>query len=69
MTNKGTRSPQYGGGGGSYSMLEFPEGYRIVGLYGRAGSRLDKLGFILGKTVFHNGAPMTITKNLLLNDQ
>lgn len=50
-------------------MLEFPEGYRIVGLYGRAGSRLDKLGFILGKTVFHNGAPMTITKNLLLNDQ
>lgn len=50
-------------------METFPEGYRIVGLYGRQGTSLIQLGFILGKTVFHNGAPMTITKNLLLNDQ
>lgn len=68
VTNKGNRSPRYGGNGGSYHLLTFGEDYRIVGLFGRDGSRLDQLGFILGKTVFHNGAPMTVTKHLVLND-
>lgn len=55
ITNKGNRSPKYGGGGGSYHLETFPAGYRIIGLYGKQGSRLDQLGFILGKTVYPSG--------------
>jgi len=70
ITNKGTRSPTFGGSGGSYYDMEIlPADYRIVGAYGNAGSSVDKLGFILAKTVYHNGGPMTITKNLVVNDE
>jgi hypothetical protein len=55
VTNKGNKSPKYGGTGGSYYLETFPAGYRIVGLYGRDGARLDGVGFILGKTEYHNG--------------
>lgn len=50
ITNKGTKSPRFGGTGGSYNLVSFPAGYRIIGLFGRDGSRLDRLGFVLGKT-------------------
>lgn len=49
-------------------METFPDDYRIIGMFGRNAARLDQLGFILGKTVYHNGVPTTITKNLILND-
>ena len=52
ITNKGNKSPHFGGNGGSYSIVTFPEGFRIIGFYGRFGNRMDKLGFILGKTVY-----------------
>ncbi len=54
ITNTGLKSPTYGGGGGSYKLITFPEGYRIIGFYGRSGDRVDQLGFILGKTVYPN---------------
>jgi hypothetical protein len=50
ITNKGNKSPRYGGNGGSYHLETFPTGYRIIGLYGHQGTGLDSLGFILGKT-------------------
>lgn len=50
VTNKNTRSPKYGGTGGTYSLLTIPEGFRIIGLVGRSGQRLDKLGFRIAKT-------------------
>lgn len=55
ITNKGNRSPKYGGNGGSYSIETLPEGYRIIGLFGRSAARVDALGFVLGKTVYKYG--------------
>ena len=52
ITNTGVKSPYFGGGGGTYHLETLPEGYRIIGFYGRSGARLDQLGFILGKTVY-----------------
>jgi hypothetical protein len=58
VTNTGAKSPHFGGGGGVYTLETFPDGYRIIGFYGRSGSRVDQIGFILGKTVYpSNGAP------------
>lgn len=48
----GVKSPSFGGGGGGYHLETFPDGYRIIGFYGRSGSRLDQVGFILAKTVY-----------------
>lgn len=47
-TNTGRRSPFYGNAnGGHLSTLEAPrKGYRVVGMYGYAGSWLDGLGII-----------------------
>lgn len=50
-------------------MLTFPEGYRIVGLFGRDGSRLDNLGFILGKTEYHKNGEIQIVKKQLLIEE
>ena len=52
ITNKGVKSPAFGGGGGKYALHQFPDGNRIVGIYGRSGEYVDQLGFILGKTVY-----------------
>lgn len=52
ITNAGVKSPHFGGNGGLYFLVTFPEGYRILGFYGRQGSRIDQLGFILGKTIY-----------------
>jgi len=30
----------------------FPDGYRMIGFYGRPADRLDQVGLILGKTVY-----------------
>ena len=58
VTNTGAKSPHFGGGGGDYHLETFPEGYRIIGFYGRSGSRDDQIGVILGKTVYlSNGEP------------
>ena len=49
ITNKGNKSPRYGGTGGSYFIETFPPDYKIIGMFGRDGGRLDRLGFVLGK--------------------
>ena len=54
ITDKGNRSPKWGGNGGVYNLLTIPEGYRIVGIYGRSAIYLDKIGFIVGKNVYSN---------------
>lgn len=51
ITNKGTKSPIYGPPSGEYSLVTFPDGYRVIGLYGRHIGLVTKLGFILGRTV------------------
>ena len=65
ITNKNNRSPQFGGNGGTYHLTTFPEGYRIIGLYGKQGSKLDQLGFILAKTIYPSGEVKIIRKNLV----
>lgn len=68
ITNKGTKSPRYGGNGGGYHLETFPDGYKIIGMYGRDGGRLDQLGFVLGKVEYHsNGQPYLVKKNLVIN--
>lgn len=52
ITNKGNKSPKYGGSGGSYHLVNIPSDYRIVGFYGIESSRVYKLGFTIAKTVY-----------------
>ena len=52
VTNKGHKSPRFGSSSGESVIVTFPEGYRIIGLFGRYGQFLDQLGFILGMTVY-----------------
>jgi len=52
ITNKGNKSPKWGGNGGGYHLVTFPDGYRIIGFYGVYGNTVYKLGFILGKTMY-----------------
>lgn len=48
-TNKRT-SKEYGGEGGcAHYSYEAPEGYEIVGFYGRSGSLIDAVGIVLSK--------------------
>ena len=44
ITDKGTRSPRYGGDGGSMKHIQLVG--RLVGLRGRDGAYIDALGFI-----------------------
>ncbi len=48
----GLKSPYFGGGGGVYHLETIPDDYRIVGLFGRANTSLDQLGFWLAKTIY-----------------
>jgi hypothetical protein len=52
ITNKGVKSPRFGSTGGTYKIVDFPEGYRVVGVYGHFGTTMDQMGFILGKTTY-----------------
>lgn len=52
ITDKGHKSPRFGPIDGEYSLITFPEGYTIMGLYGASGLIVDRLGFILGKTIY-----------------
>lgn len=52
ITNKGNKSPKYGGDGGSYHLLNIPQDYRIVGFHGIEGGRVYKLGFTIAKTIY-----------------
>ena len=53
VTNKGTRSQYYGGGGGSLRTVTVPDGYRIVGFYGTYdNSYVLRLGFTVAKLIY-----------------
>jgi hypothetical protein len=52
ITNKGNKSPHFGGSGGSYHLVNIPQDYRIIGFYGIQGSRVYKLGFNIAKTIY-----------------
>jgi hypothetical protein len=57
ITNMGHKSPKFGASeSGDYSMVTFPTGYRIIGMYGEhtqgSSGLIVKLGFILGRTIF-----------------
>lgn len=70
ITNNGTKSPRYGGGGGGYNIETFPDGFHIIGLFGRDGGRLDRLGFVLGKVEYAYGQqPITIIKKHLIANE
>ena len=36
----------------TYTIVTFPEDYRVIGFHGSAGSNMNKLGFMLGRTVY-----------------
>ena len=56
ITNLGTRSVPFGDcQGGYYSMITFPEDFKIIGVFGAAGDRVDSLGFYIGKAIFPKG--------------
>jgi hypothetical protein len=71
VTNKGNRSPKYGGNGGGYHLLTLPDGFRIIGIHGRSSSRLEHLGFVIAKTEYNSitNKYETIEQNIILNDQ
>ena len=63
ITNKGTKSPKYGGDKGIYRLVTIPQDYRIVGFFGTQGATglsgpqpapnsVYKLGFMLAKTIY-----------------
>ena len=68
ITNKGTRSQPFGDcQGGYYGMITFPEDYKIMGVYGASGSRVDSLGFYIGKVIFPKGGqPYVETRKMSL---
>lgn len=49
ITNKGNKSSKFGGDGGGYKLISFPENSRLVGIYGRAGQYIDQIGFYLAR--------------------
>ncbi len=52
ITNKGNKSPKFGGDGGGYHLVNILPDYRIVGFYGIESARVYKLGFTIAKTVY-----------------
>ena len=68
ITNKGTKSPFFGQASIVYHLVTFPQDYRVIGVYGRCGTEVDKLGFVLGKTVYPNASdPYSPNKPLLVD--
>ena len=55
ITNKGTKSPLFGTNGGTYTLVTFPSGYRVIGIHGKQGKFAYNFGFTLGKTIYPNG--------------
>lgn len=51
-TNKGSKSPFCGQTVGTYSLMNVPSGYRIIGLYGNANNLINRLGIFLGKNIY-----------------
>lgn len=47
VTDKGTKSPRFGGNGGSESSFHIPDGYRLSGVFGTVNGYLKSLGFYL----------------------
>ena len=39
-------------------MITFPDGFKMSGIFGRCGLRLDQLGFNLAKVTFNQLPPM-----------
>ena len=67
ITDKGTKSPKFGGNGGAYNLYTIPDGYRLVGLYGRAKKFVDKIGFIIGKNIYYdNGDVELVTEEVII---
>ena len=52
ITNKGNKSPKFGGNGGTYHLVNIPQDYRIVGFYGTENGRVYKIGFTIAKTMY-----------------
>lgn len=50
-TNRGTKSPIYGGGGGGVSTLKAPSNFTVVGMYGYTGAWMDGLGIFYSNEV------------------
>ena len=65
ITNKGVKSPRFGSTGGNYRLLTFLSGYRVIGFYGRSGSIVDQLGFILGNTIYPSSPLDNLNKEIL----
>ena len=48
-------------------MITFPEDFKIIGVYGGAGSRVDSLGFYIGKAIYPKGGqPYLETRKMSL---
>ncbi len=47
ITNTGKKSPQFGGNGGGYNLINIPRNCRLCGYFGRTGheNAINKLGF------------------------
>ncbi len=52
ITNRGTKSPQFGGNDGRYQLITFPDHYRMVGISGRADDYLGQLSFTLARAIY-----------------
>ena len=50
ITNKGKESPKFGGNGGGERIYTIPKGWKLMGIYGKSGRLLDRIGFYIGKT-------------------
>lgn len=68
ITNKGVKSPRFGSTGGNYKLVSFPEGYRLVGVFGHSGTTIDRLGFILGKTTYQTSEENESGKKIIKTD-
>lgn len=68
ITNKGTKSPRFGSTAGTYKLVSFPSGYRVVGVYGHFGTTMDRMGFVLGKTTYPTSAESEENSEVIKTD-
>jgi hypothetical protein len=52
LTTFDFQSPSWGGGGGGGYDMQCPNGQFVTGIFGRSGSRIDRLGLICGTPTF-----------------